>query len=124
VGTKEGRRMSFLKRSPKRGFRLKTCPFCGGKAEFHGKYEILTSLDDTGTHEHGFYYEYTGCPKCNIRFYITGDSDTAPEGLTTVKWNTRNGVYKLDGEPIDVEERIKDYEKLLDVFKNIDFEDF
>jgi hypothetical protein len=25
--------MSFLKRSPKRGFRLKTCPFCGGKAE-------------------------------------------------------------------------------------------
>jgi len=91
---------------------LLPCPFCGSKAEYHSKLDVEPIIDDIGAYVDAdtFYYEYTGCPKCEIWFYST-DNDDEPEGSTILKWNTRSNVSKfLDGDPIGIDERIKNYE--------------
>ena len=67
---------------------LKSCPFCGGEAETHGKIDVIPIMDRNGAFVDAdvLYYEWTGCPACNIGFDLGEDE---PEGLTVKKWNRR-----------------------------------
>lgn len=67
---------------------LKPCPFCGGKAETHDKMDVVPIIGQNGAYVDAdlYYYEWTGCPKCNIWFNLGEDE---PEGLTLEKWNRR-----------------------------------
>lgn len=68
---------------------LKPCPFCGGKAETHNEVDVNPIHDlVTGAYVDADinYYEQTGCPACDVWFYIGEDE---PEGTTIEKWNRR-----------------------------------
>lgn len=68
---------------------LKPCPFCGGKAETHDEVIVMPYIDyKTGAYYDADvnYHERTGCPKCDMWFYIEEDE---LEGTTIQKWNRR-----------------------------------
>ena len=68
---------------------LKPCPFCGGKAEYHSKVQVIPEIDENGAYvdvREILYCEETGCPTCEIWFFICEDE---PEGITIERWNRR-----------------------------------
>lgn len=68
---------------------LKPCPFCGGKAETRDEVIINPIHDqETGAYVDSevVYYEQTGCPTCDVWFYIGEDE---LEWTTVEKWNRR-----------------------------------
>lgn len=75
---------------------VKRCPFCGGKAKFVERIEVLPVIDENGAYTDAdtIYWQKTGCPNCDIWFSSYDDED-APEYVTITKWNkrarTRNG---------------------------------
>ena len=73
---------------PTEEIKLKPCPFCGGEAEMDNKLDIEPIIDQNGAYvdANTYYYEWTGCPKCNIWFNLGEDE---PEGTTVEKWNRR-----------------------------------
>lgn len=102
---------------------LLPCPFCGSKAEYHSKLDVEPVIDSNGAYVDAdtFYYEYTGCPNCEIWFYST-DNDDEPEGSTILKWNKRSNASKLlDGDPIDIDKKVEHYEKTLEEMINSDW---
>ena len=68
---------------------LKPCPFCGGKAEFKSSIKVEPILDANGAYIDAdtFYWEQTGCPKCDIWF--TNLDDDEKEEITKDRWNRR-----------------------------------
>lgn len=73
---------------PEKKPRLENCPFCGGKAETHNKVDVTPVIDQNGAYVDAdtLYYEWTGCPACDIWINLTEDE---PEGTTVKKWNRR-----------------------------------
>ena len=69
-------------------YELKPCPFCGGEAKFESKVEVYPIQDENGAYIDAdiAYYEYTGCPACDIWFY---NNDDEPEEITIERWNRR-----------------------------------
>lgn len=70
---------------------LKTCPFCGGVAITKSGVHVEPIIDpDTGAYidANTYYYEQTGCPDCEIWFFIEEDES---EDTTIKKWNRRAG---------------------------------
>lgn len=68
---------------------LKPCPFCGGKATTKSWVHVDPIIDpDTGAciDADTYYYEQTGCPNCEIWFFIGEDES---EDTTIKKWNRR-----------------------------------
>lgn len=67
---------------------LELCPFCGGKAIYESEVEVIKIQDKTGTciDAETFYHEKTGCPVCDIWFFINEDE---VEKTTIKKWNRR-----------------------------------
>lgn len=69
--------------------RLEKCPFCGGNAKTKSGVHVEPTIDPiTGAYIDAdtFYYESTGCPYCDIWFYI---EENEPENTTIKKWNRR-----------------------------------
>jgi len=70
---------------------LKPCPFCGEEARTWSKVHVVPVIDqETGAYIDAdtYYYEQTGCPNCDIWFFI-GEDDS--EDTTIKKWNRRTG---------------------------------
>lgn len=68
---------------------LKPCPFCGGEAKHESGVNITPAYDKNGAYidiVDAVYNEQTGCPTCDIWFYIMDDE---PEGITIERWNRR-----------------------------------
>lgn len=68
---------------------LKPCPFCGGKAETRdelAEFPIPDPKTGACVDVETIYYEQTGCPACDVWFYIEEDE---PEFTTVEKWNRR-----------------------------------
>ena len=67
---------------------LLPCPFCGGKAETYEEINVEPLIDKFGAYVDAdvSYIERTGCPKCDIWFWIGEDE---PEGTTVERWNRR-----------------------------------
>lgn len=68
---------------------LKPCPFCGGEAQNNSFVETIPEIDENGAYidySEMIYHEETGCPSCDIWFYIGEDE---PEGITIERWNRR-----------------------------------
>lgn len=67
---------------------LLPCPFCGGKAETYDAVDVEPWVDGSGAYVGAdfSYVERTGCPKCDIWFWI-GEDDL--EGATVERWNRR-----------------------------------
>ena len=69
--------------------KLEHCPFCGGEAETASGVDVIPAYGENGAYvgcEDIIYNEQTGCPTCNIWFYIEEDE---PEGITIERWNRR-----------------------------------
>lgn len=73
---------------PNEEIKLKPCPFCGGKAETKSCVNVTPIIDENGAYVDAdtSYFEWTGCPICDIGFYIVEDE---PEGVTIERWNRR-----------------------------------
>lgn len=71
-----------------RKHQLKLCPFCGGEAETEERIDVQPVIDLNGAYADAdvSYFERTGCPKCDIWFWIGEDE---LEGTTAEKWNRR-----------------------------------
>lgn len=70
---------------------LRRCPFCGGEAKTISEVHVDPVIDpETGAYidADAFYQEQTGCPTCDIWFFIDEDE---PEDATIMKWNRRAG---------------------------------
>lgn len=70
---------------------LKPCPFCGGEARTRSRVHVEPVIDqETGAYIDAdtYYYELTGCPDCDIWFFI---EEYESEGTTIKKWNRRAG---------------------------------
>ena len=69
-------------------YKLDNCPFCGGKAVYESKLEVISILDEYGAYIDAdtYYYENAGCPSCDIWFSISADGE---EETTIKKWNRR-----------------------------------
>lgn len=67
---------------------LKRCPFCGGKAETEERIDVQPVVDQNGAYVDAdvLYMERTGCPRCDIWFWIGADEQ---EGTTVERWNRR-----------------------------------
>ena len=68
---------------------LLPCPFCGGKAIHKSEVHINPVIDKNGAYVDAdtYYFEETGCPACNMFFFIERDDE--PEEITIEKWNRR-----------------------------------
>lgn len=68
--------------------KLKSCPFCGGEAKTYDEINVEPLIGESGAYVDAdvSYMERTGCPKCDIWFWI-GDDEL--EGTTVDKWNRR-----------------------------------
>lgn len=68
--------------------KLLPCPFCGGKAETDERIDVQPVIDRNGAYVDAdfSYMERTGCPRCDIWFWIGEDEQ---EGTTVDKWNRR-----------------------------------
>lgn len=70
---------------------LKPCPFCGGEVKTLSYVHVEPIIDpETGAYIDAdtYYYEQTGCPTCDIWFFIEEDES---EDTTIKKWNRRAG---------------------------------
>lgn len=67
---------------------LKPCPFCGGKAVHEAWVDVTPVYDENGAYVDAdtFYFEKTGCPTCDIWFFISEDEE---EESTVKAWNRR-----------------------------------
>ena len=69
--------------------KLEPCPFCGGEAKTKSGVDVIPAYDENGAYvdyEDIIYNEQTGCPACDIWFYISEDE---PDGITIERWNRR-----------------------------------
>ena len=69
--------------------KLLRCPFCGGEARTWNEVHVEPVIDpETGAYIDAdtYYHEQTGCPACDIWFFI-GEDET--EDSTIKKWNRR-----------------------------------
>jgi len=83
-----GARMDEKEENKEESVEVKPCPFCSGKAVTGNKLDVEPIIDQNGAYvdANTYYYEWTGCPKCDIWFNIGEDE---PEGSTVEKWNRR-----------------------------------
>lgn len=71
--------------------KLRECPFCGGAGSTKSGVRVEPIIDpETGAYIDAdtYYYEQTGCPACDIWFFIEEDES---EDTTIKKWNRRTG---------------------------------